>query len=146
MIRPATVEEHDYCRATWLGGMLRGTKASTAKRDRTRATIDRLLARERVLVDARPGERPEDVVGWCCFTPLASTAVLHYVYTRRIHGRGEARTEMRFRGIARDLVTAAGVDLARVVPYTHATDCSRAVLARTGVRATLITLAEVLVA
>ena len=126
MIRPAAPDELDYVRATWLSGLLRGNRASAAKRARTRATIEQLLATQRPIVDARTGSRPderdEDVIAWCCYTPLASTAVLHYVYVRRVHGYGGERVMMRGRGIGRSLVSAAGVDLARVVPYTHATD------------------------
>lgn len=141
MIRPATPDEHDYMRASWLSCLLRGHKSSTSKRARTRATIDQLLATQQTLVDARPGEvRAEDVVGWCCYTPLASTAVVHFVSVRFAH-RNES---MRRTGIGRSLLVGAGVDLARVIPYTHATSVLPGLLRSTGWRATPIDVREVL--
>ena len=133
MIRPATPDELDYVTATWISGMQRGQHHGRAARSRIRAAIEMLVETQPVLVHAAPaldGERNEDVIGWCCTTPLASPAVVHYVYTRNAHGE----TPMRRRGIARGLLTRAGVNLASIVPYTHATDLLPALLATSGVR------------
>ncbi len=136
MIRPAHVDELDYCRSTWLAGLLRGTKCTLTRRNNTRATITRILDSQVVLVDTIPGiERAQDVVAWAAVTQLASTSVVHYVYVRKPY---------RQQGRARRLLIAAGVDLDRIVPYTHASSLLPSLLQRSGVRATLIPLAEVL--
>ncbi len=137
----ATEEErHGYCRSTWIGGMLRGQRASPKKCEAICATIDRLLAKQPILVDVRPGDRPEDIIGWCCYTARRSQPVLHFVYVRRFH-RGK---DMRWQGVGGALVAAAGVDRTRPVLYTHATDVFRHVLLRTKVRAVMVDVAQVI--
>ena len=58
------------------------------------------------------------IYGWICYTPLKSTAVIHYVYVR---------DPLRRTGIGRRLVEACGVALDRPVPVTQVTSDGRAV-------------------
>ena len=53
------------------------------------------------------------VFGWICYTPLRSTAVVHYLYVR---------APLRRTGIGRRLLEACGVALDRPVPVTQVTD------------------------
>ena len=58
------------------------------------------------------------VFGWICYTPLRSTAVVHYLYVR---------APLRRTGIGRRLLEACGVALDRPVPVTQVTADGRAV-------------------
>lgn len=143
MIRAASDDELGYLRATWVRGMLRGDKkSSAASKARTRETIDALLTTQRALVMVVGGtSRTEDVVAWCCYTPLKSTAIVHYVYVRKERD-GEC---LRRRGIARTLIQRAGVDTAKVIPYTHETPDWRALVEACGWSVAFISPRDVLI-
>lgn len=65
------------------------------------------------------------IFGWVCYTPLRTTAVIHYVYVR---------APLRGTGIGRTLLAATGVALDRPVAVTSATAEARARAGRAGVR------------
>lgn len=112
MVRAATEDERDrYVPSTWAAAWIRSRRTGKGAAVRT---IDRLLRTEPVLVVPMPGSdgRVEDVAGWICYTPLRSTAVVHFVYVREPERR---------RGLGTELLRAAGVDLARVVTSTCST-------------------------
>lgn len=108
-IAPMAPDERSYVIATWTRSKpITAGRVSTAERD---AMIARLVDEQRVLVAQLPDGT---AAGWVCYTPLRSTAIVHYLYTRKAIGA----LELRRRGIGRALVQRAAVDLARPVPYT----------------------------
>lgn len=124
-IRPATEDEQTYVRCTWLATALHRRRQTNGERQRIRQLVDALLG-ESILVAVRPSPtRAEEVVGWLCYSPMRTTAVCHFVYVR---------DKVRREGVARALLTAAGVDLARTVLATSASDMLPAVLAASGLR------------
>lgn len=139
MIRRATSDELPYCRATWITSMLRGRRAFGASRTKLAHNIELLLESQPVLVGAYPGEdpatRPEDIAGWICYTPLASSAVLHWIYVR---------DQFRGAGIGRALVEAAGIDITRTVLYTQHTKAAAKLMRQTGARGKSIAVKDVL--
>lgn len=111
--QPMTDDVRAWVIRGWINSALRRETGSPEEQItllKREAVIRRLAAEQRVIV-AHDDELPEgrDAVGWVCFTPLLTTAVVHYVYVR------EPR---RGSGIARQLAAAAAVDLARPIPYT----------------------------
>jgi 4'-phosphopantetheinyl transferase EntD len=133
--RAATEDELVYVRCTWLASVLGRRRASNGERQRARQVVDALLT-ERVLVAVQPSPlRPEEVVGWICYTPTASTAVVHYVYVRE---------RCRREKIATDLLAAAGVDATRAVLATHASDMLPIVLRSSGLRVAHVAAEDVL--
>lgn len=110
MIRPAEESDLDYVYATWAHGVVSGKRLGSMRTRYLLAQVNDAMEQARVIVDVRPGKRPEgDIVGWLCYTPLRSTGVVHWVYVRKTH---------RGNGIARGLLDAAGVDTSRAIPYT----------------------------
>ena len=101
---PATLLERPYCGATWHRGITpRFARRALSKR--LGDAIDHLLVTQHVLVI----HAADRIAAWCCYTPLKTTSVVHYVYVRKEH---------RLDGIATDLLGACGVDLSAPIPYT----------------------------
>ena len=137
VIRTLEDDEDGYVVSHWCMSMMgslvrrarRGAKLRPAERDRkaaTEATTRRLASSQRVLVaDDTRKQRGASLVGFICYTPLRSTAIVHYVYVAKPDRRG---------GIGRRLLAGAGVDLERPVMHTHVGPGLAAASAGAGVR------------
>lgn len=137
VIRTLEDDEDGYVVSHWcmstMGALVRrarqGAKLRPAERDRkaaAEATARRLASSQLVLVaDDTRRPRGKSLVGFVCYTPLRSTAIVHYVYV--------AKPDRRH-GLARRLLAAAGVDLERPVMHTHVGPGLAAAAAGAGVR------------
>jgi Acetyltransferase (GNAT) family. len=95
-IRKAGTGDQGYICSTWLRSMMDGRISS--RDDATRAIIDKVLDHHstRVIVASSPTE-PHKIRGWLCYSPLASYALVHYLYVRAPwRGQGIGRALMHY--------------------------------------------------
>ncbi len=137
MIRPAQESELDYVYTTWSHAVLSRRRINSMRVKHLVAQINDALERATTLVDVRPGKRPEgDVVGWLSYTPLVTTGVVHWVYTRKAHRRT---------GIARGLLAHARIDPHALIPYTSDSSAAAEMGVTLGLRTQHVPMKDVIV-
>ena len=127
IIRDATPDDLAWIYSTWLGnatsdGYLEHTTArllSDCPRGefypRWRSLVGRILSFSRVSIASHEAD-PTVICGWLCWTP-GSPPWIHYVHVRR---------RMRRHGVAKALLSSAGISRTSPALYSHKTDYSDA--------------------
>lgn len=137
-IVPMGPESRSYVLDSWRRSM---PKKMRRRRGQTSAHADRQRAR---LVDSQSvlvaSGNDGAIFGWICFTPLRSTAVVHYIYVRDVFRTGPFGGQK----FGRALLGAAGVDLSTPIPTTLTTPAARAIAQAKGLRLLEVDASEVL--
>lgn len=140
-IRPMSADDRPYVLETWRRSMQQKSRKNQRDVSHSRANRarERLADEHRVLVAS---VADGSIIGWICYTPLRSSSVVHYLYVRASF---RAHTKNHDSRVSRDLMEAAGVDLAKPVLATKpVTARGRMVAASNGIRLHEVEQAEVM--
>lgn len=141
MIRTMTAADRAYVLASW--------RLSLDRRSRRSRSTHAAAEREReTLVDTQRVDLVEDatgaIVAWCCYTPLPSSPIVHYIYVReplRSKPGPEVRIGPRFGSM---LIEHAGVKRGAAIAATSSSKIARVIVAAKGLRVVEIDAQEVL--
>ena len=80
-VRRPRPTDQGYIASTWAKSMTGGKR--TPETAWLNTIIDRMLddPAVRILVASEPS-KTDQIVGWLCYTPMKSTLIVHYAYTR----------------------------------------------------------------
>lgn len=105
ILRPPRARDQGYVCSTWWRNVRPQPRPETLN-----AILDHETTK--LIVAGCHGD-PDFVAGWICWSLLGKAPLLHFVYVR-----AGKRGNYRGQGVARALVTAAGLDLTRPIAYT----------------------------